>query len=246
MRQMLNFEKASYTFELFSVSHLLAIGVSILLISLFYLIRNWTKYVKSPLRFVLIVMLVGSEVSFQYWYIINDRWDMSINLPFQLCSLSLYLCTVMLLTRSFKIFEISFFVSMTGAFVAILTPELFFGFPHFRFFQFFTAHIAIVLSCLYMVWVVGYKPNFTSVLKSLAALNIIAFMVFLVNLAIGANYMFLMHKPVNASPIDLLGPYPWYIFSLEAVAFILFFILYLPFHYTRNKNLSRKHLQNGQ
>jgi hypothetical integral membrane protein (TIGR02206 family) len=227
---------------MYSPSHLLAIGASILLIVLFFLARNSLKSrLRNPIRYLLIGLLIFGEVSFQYWYYINDRWDLTVNLPFQLCSLSLYLCSIMLLTKSYRIFEISFFVSMTGAFIAILTPELFFGFPHFRFFQFFIAHIAIVLSCLYMVWIEGYRATYSSVLKSLAALNLIAFLVFLVNIFLEANYMFLLHKPVNASPIDFLGPYPWYIFSLEAVAFILFSLLYVPFYYDKKKKLSRQY-----
>ncbi|RIW38502.1 TIGR02206 family membrane protein [Bacillus salacetis] len=247
MGQLLNFDQQRYPFEMFSGSHLLAIVTSVLLIVLFYIVRNRLKNeAGTPLRIILTGLLIMSEVSFQYWYYINGRWDLSINLPFQLCSLSLYLCTIMLLTRNYRIFEVTFFVSMTGAFVAILTPELFFGYPHFRFFQFFIAHIAIVLSCLYMVWIEGYKPHFTSVFKSLAALNIIAFFVFLVNIAIGANYMFLLHKPVNASPIDFLGPYPWYIFSLEAVAFLLFSLLYLPFYFSKKKSTSNTGLHQNQ
>ncbi|MGM0844702.1 MAG: TIGR02206 family membrane protein [Bacillota bacterium] len=240
LRTVLNFDSEKYPFVIFSMSHLIAIGMSILLLFIFYIARNWIlAHGRQLTRYILVVLLIFGEVSFQFWYFINDKWDSAINLPFQLCSLSLYLCTIMLLTRSYRIFEISFFVSMTGAFVAILTPELFYGYPHFRFFQFFIAHIAIVLSCLYMVWIEGYKPTYSSVLKSLAALNIIAFFVFLLNIAIGANYMFLLHKPVNASPIDLLGPYPWYIFSLEAVAFILFSLLYLPFYLSKKKMFAR-------
>jgi hypothetical integral membrane protein (TIGR02206 family) len=94
---------------------------------------------------------------------------------------------------------------------------------------------------LYMVWIEGYRATCNSVLKSLAALNLIAFLVFLVNIFLEANYMFLLHKPVNASPIDFLGPYPWYIFSLEAVAFILFSLLYVPFYYDKKKKLSRQY-----
>lgn len=239
MKEILNFDYDRYPFELFSISHLVAIVFTFLLIASFYMLKDLIKSRwKKPIQMLLITLLVFGEVSFQYWYYVNDKWDLSINLPFQLCSLSLYLCTIMLLTKSYRIFEISFFVSMTGAFVAIITPELFFGFPHFRYFQFFTAHIAIVLSCLYMVWIEEYTVTYASVLKSLAALNIIAFFIFLINITIDANYMFLVHKPVNPSPIDLLGPYPWYIFSLEAVAFVLFSLVYLPFSHLKKRLFS--------
>lgn len=124
---------------------------------------------------------------------------------------------------------------------ALLTPELFYDFPHFRYFHFFIAHISIVLASAYLVFVVKYQPTFQSVWKAMLALNLIAIFVFLINVATGGNYMFLARKPSNPSLIDYLGDYPWYLLSLELVAFILFFILYSVFPiYNYIKQRTRK------
>ncbi|WRP08624.1 TIGR02206 family membrane protein [Rossellomorea aquimaris] len=230
----MNFRYEEYPFELFSGSHVAAMIVSFgCMIGLYVLGNRLSGSGKGVLKWLLVALLVLSEAIFQIWYFINDQWDVAINLPFQLCSISLYLCTIMLITKNYRIFEISFFASMTGAFIAIVTPELFFGFPHFRYFQFFLAHLAIVLSCLYMVWIEGFTLTFRSMLRAFIALNLIAVIVFMVNRLVGANYMFLSHKPYNASPIDYLGEYPWYLLALEGVALILFSLLYLPFYLFR-------------
>jgi hypothetical integral membrane protein (TIGR02206 family) len=241
VREVLNFRYEDYPFELFSVSHLTAIIVSVGCITGLYICRNRVLgRVKSLLKWVLIILLVLSEVTFQTWYIINDQWDITINLPFQLCSVSLYLCTIMLISKSYRIFEVSFFASMSGAFIAIVTPELFFGFPHFRYFQFFLAHVTIVLACLYMVWIEGYKLTFWSLVRAFLALNGIAVIVYAVNKMVGANYMFLMHKPYNANPIDFLGQYPWYLLSLEGVSLLIFCILYAPFFLLGEKRKGKR------
>ncbi|MFC4401754.1 TIGR02206 family membrane protein [Gracilibacillus xinjiangensis] len=227
MEGIFSFNQADYPFQLFSLTHICMVLITVGLIACMYIFRKFLKGNKRTIKYSLVILLMVGEATFHLWYLINDRWNILFNLPFQLCSISLYLCTIMLLTRNYKIFEISFFVSMTGAFIAILTPELFFGFPHMRFFQFFLAHIAIVLSCFYMVWIEEFKPTFGSVIRSFTALNIMAGVVFIINKIIGSNYMFLAGKPSNTSPIDFLGPYPWYILSLEVVAFTLFMALYI-------------------
>jgi hypothetical integral membrane protein (TIGR02206 family) len=56
-----------------------------------------------------------------------------------------------------------------------------------------------------------------------------------VNRLTGGNYLFLSRKPEGGSLLDLLGPWPWYILSLEAVALLLFTILYLPFVIGRSR-----------
>jgi hypothetical integral membrane protein (TIGR02206 family) len=50
-----------------------------------------------------------------------------------------------------------------------------------------------------------------------------------VNWLLGSNYLFIAHKPDTPSLIDVLGPWPWYILSLEALALVLCLGLYLPY-----------------
>ncbi|BCB03578.1 YwaF family protein [Bacillus sp. KH172YL63] len=233
---LFGFEVEGYAFKLFSVSHVAALIISAGLMVGLYVYRSSIKGSrKSGVKWTLITLLFMSEAFFHMWYFVNGRWDVTINLPLQLCSISLYLCMIMLYTKSYRIFEVAFLVSMSGALIAIITPELFFGLPHLRYFHFFIAHGGIVLSCLYMVWVERYRLTFSSVFRAFAVLNGIALLVYAVNRYVDANYMFLLHKPHHTSLIDFLGPYPWYLLSLEAVSLMLFFLLYMPFHYVQKR-----------
>lgn len=192
------------------------------IISLYYL-RN-SKNV-NYIKILILCGLIGSELSLNVWYLANGVWDVAYTLPLQLCSISLYLSIFMLITEKYALFEITFFLGIGGALQALLTPELFYDFPHFRYFHFFVAHISIVLASVYTVFVKKYQPTFKLVLKSMLWLNLIAFVVFFVNIATSGNYMFLARRPSNPSIIDYLGNYPWYLLSLEFVAFIMFLLL---------------------
>ncbi len=47
--------------------------------------------------------------------------------------------------------------------------------------------------------------------------------------AFGWNYGYMLHKPEGASLYDYLGPWPWYLLSLEAIGLVNFWLLDLPF-----------------
>ncbi|MEH7379716.1 TIGR02206 family membrane protein [Bacillus sp. JJ1533] len=221
-------------FHWLSFSHVVMFGLLIVSGVLLFLFRARVKKGNSVIRYTIAIFLLISELSLYLWYVNTGVWDPIDSLPFQLCSISLFLSIIMLITRSYLLFEVTYFLGIGGALQAMLTPELAYDFPHYRYFHFFLAHIAIILSSLYMLWYENYRPTLKSIWKAFAALNVIAFIVFFVNKATGGNYMFLARKPMNPSLIDFLGPYPWYILSLEVVALIMFFILYLPFLSKKN------------
>ncbi|MDT8859894.1 TIGR02206 family membrane protein [Alkalihalobacillus sp. MEB130] len=208
--------------------HIATLVIFIILVILLYRFRK-NVHMKSYGRTVLIFLLVLSEISIIFWSVAVGLWDIRFNLPLQLCTISLYLCVGMLLFKHRGIFEIVYFFGLAGALQALITPDLFYTFPHFRYLHFFIAHFAIIFSILYMVWVEQFFVTFSSLVKSFLVLNFIAIIAFFVNQLTGANYMFLARKPQNESILDLLGPYPWYILSLEAIAFLMFTLLYLPF-----------------
>lgn len=231
MMSVLFASKAVDPFVAYSISHVSMILLFGFLVVLLFSYRKsrQLEQKKTIIRNTFIGLLIVSEISLQIWYAYTEVWDPYDTLPLQLCSISLILCIFMLIMNSYRVFEITYFFGLAGASQALFTPELFYDFPHYRYFHFFIAHIAIMLSCLYMVWIEKFRPTFKSIWKAMIVLNIIAFFVFWVNRWTGGNYMFLARKPSNASILDFLGPYPYYIITLEAVAVLLFTLLYVPF-----------------
>jgi uncharacterized membrane protein YwaF len=60
------------------------------------------------------------------------------------------------------------------------------------------------------------------------ATNFYALCLGLINQALGSNYLYLCNKPAHSSLLDYLGPWPWYILSLELMALFVYMLCYLP------------------
>lgn len=224
------FYNHNVTFEMWNNIHLLTIGIIIILLySLFHHRKHLYPH-RDKIRIMIGVALILSRISLDIWYISTGSWDIRTSLPLELCSIASLACGLMLLTKSHLLFEIVYFIGIAGAIQAIITPELMFGFPQFRFFQFFLDHFLLISGPLVMIWLYNYTISIRSMFKAFIALNGIAMIVFLINLVFDANYMFLRHKPTSTSLLDFLGPYPFYIIMLEFIAILLFYLMYLPFH----------------
>ena len=80
-----------------------------------------------------------------------------------------------------------------------------------------------------MTAVEKFRPYPKSLLRVAVVMNLYMLAVFIVNSLLGSNYLYIMHKPETASLIDVLGPWPWYILSIEAIGVAICLLLYLPF-----------------
>ena len=222
---------AGSPFELFKVHHLSALAMVLMMILFLIFLRlQKNQRLNNSFRWSLAVLLVLQEISFHMWNIHIGEWTLQTMLPFQICTLFVWLSAYMLATKNRPIYEFAFFLSISGAVQALMTPDIAgYGFPHYRFFHVFVSHGSLVLASLYMTLVEGFRPYWRSIGKVMLWLNVYAVFIFVLNSLLGSNYMFIARKPETASLLDLLGPWPVYVFAAEGVALIMFLMFYLPF-----------------
>ena len=87
----------------------------------------------------------------------------------------------------------------------------------------------IVVAMVYMTRIEGLRPTWSSVWRTMLAINVYLVIVTAINVMLGSNYMYTLAKPSTASLFDLFGPWPWYLVAAELLALALFTLLYLPF-----------------
>jgi len=217
----------SYNFEMFSRSHMMVLALFMLINAIIFLYRhklNDSKWRKTEI--ITAISLIMIELINQIWMYMNGIWKLGRSMPLELCNIGLILCVILLLTRTKIVFELLFFIAILGATQAIFTPALTYDFPHFRFIHFFYAHMMVIWVSLYFMWAREYHLSFQSVIKLIVFLNLLLPVILYINKQADGNYWFLRHKPTEPSLMDLLGPYPWYIFSLEGLLIIFSVIIW--------------------
>lgn len=216
----------SEAFVFLSVPHIAGLAAAALAVAALVRFRAALREPKRnrAFRIGLVGALVGSEAALYAWYTASGEWGWHA-LPFQLCTVTLWLSAYVLLTRSRAAYEAAFFLGVLGAMQALLTPYLTVTFPDFRYFHFFFAHVAIIAAGVFMTAVEGYRPTVRSVFRAFLWLNVLAVPAAVANALTGYNFMFLARKPPTGSLLDVLSPWPWYILELEVVALALLFSL---------------------
>lgn len=219
-------------FQIFSKSHIMSL-LTILLVNLImvYWIKNYkTEHKDMIIRYTLATLLIVQEISLSVWRLSWGKWTPGVSLPLHLCGAAIVLSAIMLINKSYRLYEIVYFWGLGGAIQALLQPDIgAYSFPHYRFFQFFVSHGLIVTATIYGTFSFGYRPKYKSIFRIFLLTNI--YMIFIAgfNYVFDGNYLFICHKPETASLLDFFGPWPWYILVLEGVALISFLIYYSPF-----------------
>jgi hypothetical integral membrane protein (TIGR02206 family) len=181
------------------------------------------------LRLGLAITLLADSVVFYGYQITHGQLTFPDHLPLELCDASLCLVVIALFTLNRAVYDLAYYGALAGATMALLTPNLWEPFPSFGTVQFFVAHGLIVAGALYLVWSKLVRPRPGSVLRALLGINVFAAFVGAFDVIFKTDYMYLRAKPQNASLLDYLGPWPWYLVAAELVALIVFGLLYVPF-----------------
>lgn len=181
-------------------------------------------------RFVRLALGWGLIVNELFWW--RFRYSHEgihiANLPLQLCDVTLWAAALACLTLLPAIVELAYFAGLAGAGMALLTPDLWSPWPTYPAIYFFVAHGGIVIAAAVLVFGRICPLEGKSVWRAYGLLLGYACFVGIFNKICGTNYMYLCRKPKNASLLDALGPWPWYLLPAAATALALFWLLWLP------------------
>lgn len=189
---------AMQTFRLFSVQHIVAFLVFLsICFVLVYFWRNLKPH-QSKIKWTLCIILVACEISHQVWVVTTNQWGVE-DLPIQLCSISTFMAIYLFIKPNEKLFHLLYFIGLVPPILSMVTPEMVYQFPHYRFLKYFLHHSAIPWAVLYFIFYEGYRVPKKAIIRSFIAVNIIAAPIFFINMFLGTNFFYLAN-PTESKP----------------------------------------------
>ena len=176
-----------------------------------------------------ILTLVRYGLTDQGWELLLDN-----SLPFYLCDVVSIFLAFALFTKSQRLAEIGYLWGLAGTLQGLVMPTLYFDWREVEFYIFFLQHGGAPIAAVFLVWGLGILPEKGAFRRSVYwSLGYIA-VVMSINWALSEifkdkglniNYGFLNGKPGVGTFFDYMGPWPFYLITLQLVAYSLYLIL---------------------
>ena len=216
-------------FKSFSTDHGWALGAFIVSLSLIIKISgNLSKAQNLWLGRVIAIFLSATVLLFSWIHWVNGLFNYRVDLPLSICNLFALLAPILFWHPNFKRFEVIYFLVICGTLQAMLTPDLYAGFPSYGFFKYWIVHGGLVTLVIHHLLAFNLVPRAEGMLRTFFWLNGYLVLLIPLNLWLGSNYFYLMEKPINPSILDYFGPWPMYVLVCELLAIGFFAVAYVP------------------
>lgn len=214
------------TFTLFSTEHFWFIGGGFLgILALTMVSAFLPKYKFAQFSAIVILLIKIAELSYRHIYVGEPIYSL---LPLHMCNLTLIIAILTMLTKSQKLFQLTYYWCL-GALFAVITPDIKYSFPHPLTLSFYITHFYLLFAAIYGILFFNFKPTFKGWVNAFIILNIFAFIIFFINKKLGTNYLYVNRIPNFSSPLDYFGQWPYYIIVVEIIYLILTYGIYYPF-----------------
>ena len=219
-------------FQPYGLPHLTVILVTIVLpFALAALVRRTkSRRIERLIIGVLSAVLILNYLAYLIFIRAQGAVDWRQVLPMQMCDWGIAVVIIAMWTGRQRWFEVAYFWGIGGTLQAVLTPNLRYGFPDWRFISFFTSHCGIIVGVVFLMLTRRYRPYPMSLVRVWLWSEFYFLVTVVIDLFTGVNYGFLLHKPEAFSILSFLSDsWPLYLLQMHGVALLFFLVLYAPF-----------------
>jgi hypothetical integral membrane protein (TIGR02206 family) len=222
---------AEREFSAYGPSHLLillvfAVGAVVLVV----LGRRYgTGTVARGAGRVVAVAMLGVQVGVVVYSSLPSRFGIDHSIPLHLSDLVAVVAVYALWTYRQSAFALTYYWGLTLSTQALFSPALRGpDFPGRDFLLFWSLHLFVVWTAIYLTWGIGMRPGWRDYRITLVFTVCWAAVAMVFNAVTGANYGFLNSKPEIGSVLDAFGPWPWYLIPEAALVLAIWALMTWP------------------
>lgn len=199
---------------------------SLLLAFLFFsivFIQSLKKNSKEAQRKILLgvsVFLSIAQLSKIPLNLYVGTFDITKDIPLHMCNFLPFLMIWVYTIKSRVIWATIFFWIILGVSQANFTPSVEYSLFHFDAIRYWMVHMGLILLAIYPAFVWNWELELKDVSRTVIWLNIIALVIYGINLILNSNYLYVMDKPAGTTFFSILPPWPNYILVLEIIIII--------------------------
>jgi len=191
---------------------------------------NKSSSSKNMLIFAIIVLILTNQ-SLDFYREGYGIGNWKLGLPLHLCDFSSASIIIYFFTKRREFFLFAFFAGISGAGMAILTPDVKYSFPHIDYLRHMIGHSMILLGVAYAIIIDNQRPQLKDVHRVLGVLSVFLLLMYPINNLLGspANYWYVAEKPPGFNVTDLMRDAPYHMIDIYILTVIICYLIYLPY-----------------
>ena len=193
---------------------------------------NKSSSSKNMLIFAIIVLILTNQ-SLDFYREGYGIGNWKLGLPLHLCDFSSASIIIYLFTKRREFFLFAFFAGISGAGMAILTPDVKYSFPHIDYLRHMIGHSMILLGVAYAIIIDNQRPQLKDVHRVLGVLSVFLLLMYPINNLLGspANYWYVAGKPPGFNVTDLMRDAPYHMIDIYILTVVICYLIYLPYFF---------------
>lgn len=207
---------------------------SILMLGLFFLSaifisvgKNASSQWKNRLLMFLGFYLFFDILVFEYYFYHYDSYTLKFSLPLSYCTIMQMIAVYAAIKRSKVAFEFSLLLGIIAPFQSFFSPVIVKSEETYLLIDYFISHAATILVPIYMVKVLNFRPRKFAFIYTALLIQVVVISVYFIDIALGANYMYLVKPPVGNLVIS--GIWPYYVIVMHVAIYISAFLINICF-----------------
>ena len=166
------------------------------------------------------------ELIFQIQSILNKEWMLIKTLPLEISYLTIFAIPIYLFMPSRILQSWIYYIGIWSAAAAFLNTIMMGAEPWHVLLRYYGHHGTLLYFGI-SIYISGYRPTLNDYYNTAKIMLLIIFIIGLINMIIGSNYMFTRFKPTGMNLTLLMADWPYYFIIIVSIGLVFCYLLYL-------------------